>query len=170
MRRIEALTGEGVLQHLRRTEDTLGRMAVILRAKPEELVRAVERLTELEKKLRKELDFAKERSFNAQSGDLVRNARTIKGVQVVSARVGEADRAAMRRLVDQLRPAFPSGVIVLGSAVDEKVALVAAVSRDLLDRLDAGKIAKQVATIVEGRGGGRRDLAEAGGKRPRKTG
>ena len=168
VRRIEALTGEGVLGHLRHREDTLDRMAVALRAKPEDLVSAVERLRESEKRLRKELDSAKTRSFSAQSGDLVRNARTIKGVAVVSARVGEADRAAMRRLVDQMRPALPSGVMVLGSAVDEKVVLVAAVSRDLSDRLDAGKIAKQVATIVEGRGGGRKDLAEAGGKRPEK--
>ena len=168
VRRIEALTGEGVLGHLRRSEESLERLAVALRAKPEDLVGAVERLRESEKKLRKELDSAKARSFSAQSGDLVRNARTVKGVQVVSARVREADRAAMRRLVDQLRPALPSGVIVLGSAVDEKVALVAAVSRDLSDRLDAGKIAKQVATIIGGRGGGRRDLAEAGGKRPEK--
>ena len=168
VRRIEALTGEGVLGHLRRSEESLERLAVALRAKPEDLDGAVERLRESEKKLRKELDSAKARSFSAQSGDLVRKARTVKGVQVVSARVGEADRAAMRRLVDQLRPALPSGVIVLGSAVDEKVALVAAVSRDLSDRLDAGKIAKQVATIIGGRGGGRKDLAEAGGKRPEK--
>ena len=168
VRRIEALTGEGVLGHLRRKEDTLDRMAFALRAKPEDLMSAVERLRESEKRLRKELDSARMRSFSAQSGDLVRNARTVKGVPVVSARVGEADRAAMRRLVDQMRPALPSGVIVLGSAADEKVALVAAVSHDLSDRLDAGKIAKKVATIVEGRGGGRKDLAEAGGKRPEK--
>jgi len=71
-------------------------------------------------------------------------------------------------MVDNLRPRLGSGVIVLGSVADEKVSLVAAVSKDLTDRLDAGKIAKAAAVIVEGTGGGRKDLAEAGGKNPAK--
>jgi alanyl-tRNA synthetase len=74
----------------------------------------------------------------------------------------------MRQMVDNLRPRLGSGVIVLGSVADEKVSLVAAVSKDLTDRLDAGKIAKAAAVIVEGTGGGRKDLAEAGGKNPAK--
>ena len=168
IRRIEALTGEGVLQYLRRAEDTLGRISHTLRVKTEEVVPTVARLAESEKQLRKHLEAVKAQSLSAKTGELVRKARTVKGIQVVSARVPDPDRAAMRQLVDRLRPTLPSGVIVLGASGEGKVALVTAVSRDLTDRLDAGKIAKQVAGIVDGKGGGRKDLAEAGGKLPKK--
>ncbi len=166
VRRIEALTGEGVAQCLRSAEDTLYRVAATLRTEPEGLVHAIERLVESEKKLRKELSLAKEQSFSVQSDDLAQNARTVKGVPVVSARVGMADSSAMRGFVDQLRSALPSGVVVLGSAANGKVVLLASVSQDLLTRLDAGKIVRKAAVIVEGGGGGRKDFAEAGGKHP----
>jgi len=92
----------------------------------------------------------------------------VKGVRVIAARVDVPGRAAMRQMVDSLRPRLGSGVIVLGAVADEKVSLVAAVSSDLTKRLDAGKIVKAAAAIVEGTGGGRKDLAEAGGKNPAK--
>ena len=168
IRRIEALTGDGVLRYLRRAENTLGRISYTLRVKAEEIVPTVERLAESEKQLRKQLEAVKAQSLTAKTGDLVRNARTVKGVQVVAARVPDPDRAAMRQLVDCLRSTVPSSVIVIGASGKGKVALVTAVSRDLTDRLDAGKIAKQVAGIVDGKGGGRKDLAEAGGKLPEK--
>jgi alanyl-tRNA synthetase len=87
---------------------------------------------------------------------------------VVAARVEVTDRAAMRQMVDDLRGKLQSGVIVLGSVADGKVSLIAAVTKDLTNRLDAGKIVKQAASFVEGSGGGRKDLAEAGGKNPAK--
>jgi len=90
---------------------------------------------------------------------------------VLSARVDAPAvdvRAGLRQMVDSLRARLQSGVIVLGSASDGKVALLAAVSKDLTNRLDAGKIVKAAAAIVEGSGGGRKDLAEAGGKNPEK--
>jgi len=104
----------------------------------------------------------------SQAGDLIELARDVKGVRVVSARVDVPDRAAMRQMVDSLRPRLGSGVIVLGSVANGNVALVAAVSKDLTNRLDAGKIVRQAAALVEGSGGGRKDLAEAGGKNPAK--
>ncbi len=104
----------------------------------------------------------------AQAGDLVENAMEVKGVRVIVARVEATDRAAMRQMVDNLRPRLGSGVIVLGAVADEKVSLVAAVSSDLTKRLDASKIVKAAAAIVEGTGGGRKDLAEAGGRNPAK--
>ncbi|MCJ7503856.1 MAG: alanine--tRNA ligase [Acidobacteriia bacterium] len=167
-RRIEAVTGAGVLKHLREASATLALLAEALRAKPDELLQAVEKLTESEKRLRKQLESQQRKQAAAQAGDLVENAVEVKGVRVVAARVEAADRAAMRQMVDNLRPRLGSGVIVLGSVADEKVSLVAAVSKDLTDRLDAGKIAKAAAVIVEGTGGGRKDLAEAGGKNPAK--
>ncbi len=168
IRRVEALTGQGVLQYLWQTSATLLRASDALGVKPDGILPALERLTESEKKLRKELEATKTKNIGAQSGDLIRGARTVKGVRVVSARVPDADRAAMRRLVDGLRTKLPSGVIVLGATGEGKVNLVTAVSRDLTDRLDAGKIARKVADIVDGKGGGRKDLAEAGGRLPEK--
>jgi alanyl-tRNA synthetase len=165
-RRIEALTGTGVLEYLRRTSDTLAQLGDRLRSKPEELVEAAEKLSESEKKLRKQLEAQRLKRAATEAGDLLEQAHEIKGVRVVSARVDVTDRAAMRQMVDSLRAKLASGVIVLGSVADGKVALIAAVSKDLTNKLDAGQIVKEAAAIVEGSGGGRKDLAEAGGKNP----
>jgi alanyl-tRNA synthetase len=163
-RRIEAVTGEGVLKQLRQAHETLALVADSLHAKPEELLQAVEKLAESEKKLRKELEAQQMKRAASQAGDLAKEAREVKGVRVVCARVEVTDRAAMRQMVDDLRAKLESGVIVLGSVSDGKVSLVAAVTKDLTNRLDASKIVKQAAAYVEGSGGGRKDLAEAGGK------
>jgi alanyl-tRNA synthetase len=167
-RRIEAVTGEGVLKQLRQASETLALLAGSLHAKPEELLPAVEKLTESEKKLRKELEAQQMRRAASQAGDLAKEAREVKGVRVVAARVEVTDRGAMRQMVDDLRAKLQSGVIVLGSVSDGKVSLIAAVTKDLTNKLDAGKIVKQAAAYVEGSGGGRKDLAEAGGKNPAK--
>jgi alanyl-tRNA synthetase len=167
-RRIEAVTGEGVLKYLRQARETLALLADSLHAKPDELLPAVEKLAESEKKLRKELEAQQMKRAASQAGDLAKEAREVKGVRVVGARVEVTDRSAMRQMVDDLRAKLQSGVIVLGSVSDGKVSLVAAVTKDLTNRLDAGKIVKQAAAYVEGSGGGRKDLAEAGGKNPAK--
>ncbi|HTV55507.1 MAG TPA: alanine--tRNA ligase [Terriglobia bacterium] len=165
-RRIEAITGTGVLDALRRETGIVARLSEILRARPDEALSAAEKLSDEEKRLRKQLETQRLKRAVSSAADLIAGAREVKGVRVVSARVEAPDRAAMRQLVDNLRPKLGAGVIVLGSSDDGKVALVAAVSKDLTARLDAGKIIKAVASIVEGAGGGRKDLAEAGGKNP----
>jgi alanyl-tRNA synthetase len=167
-RRIEAVTGTGVLEQLRRQSQSLAQASEALRAKPEALIEAIEKLTESEKKLRKELEAQQMKRAASAAGDLVQQAREIKGVRVVVARVEVTDRSAMRQMVDDLRGKLQSGVIVLGSVADGRVSLIAAVTKDLTAKLDAGKIVKQAATYVEGSGGGRKDLAEAGGKNPAK--
>ena len=169
-RRIEALTGTGVLDYLRRESQTLAQAQSALRAKPGEILEAIERLTESEKKLRKDLESQQMKSAASAAGDLIQQATEVKGVRVIAARVEVTGRAAMRQMVDDLRVKLQSGVIVLGSAADGKVALIAAVTKDLTGKLDAGKIVKQAATYVEGSGGGRKDLAEAGGKDPERLG
>jgi len=165
-RRIEAQTGKGVLKYLRLQSLALDQALQILRAKPGGLVEAIEKLTESEKKLRKELEAQQMKRAASEAGDLVGQAREVKGVRVVAARVEVTDRSAMRQMVDDLRAKLQSGVIVLGSVADDRVSLIAAVTKDLTGKLDAGKIVKQAATYVEGSGGGRKDLAEAGGKNP----
>ncbi|MGH9435721.1 MAG: DHHA1 domain-containing protein, partial [Terriglobia bacterium] len=167
-RRIEAVTGTAVIDDLRKASEALARLGETLRAKPGELLAAAEKLTESEKKLRKELEAQQLKRAAASTGSLVDQARDVKGVRVLAARVESLDRAAMRQMVDNLRARLGAGVIVLGSTNDGSVALVAAVSKDLTAKLDAGKIVKAAAALMGGSGGGRKDLAEAGGKNPEK--
>ncbi len=167
-RRIEALTGAGVLEYLRKASETLAILGETLRAKPEELLAAAEKLAQSEKKLRKQLEAREMRRAATEAGDLVSRARDVKGVRVIAERVDVTDRAALRQMIDSLRPRLGSGVIALGSGGDGKVALVIGVTKDLTERLDAGKIVREAAKIIEGTGGGRKDLAEAGGKNPAK--
>ncbi|MGH9342636.1 MAG: alanine--tRNA ligase [Terriglobia bacterium] len=167
-RRIEAVTGTAVIDDLRKASEALARLGETLRAKPGELLAAAEKLTESEKKLRKELEAQQLKRAAASTGSLVDQARDVKGVRVLSTRIEPMDRAAMRQIVDNLRTKLGTGVIVLGSATDGNVTLIAAVSKDLTAKLDAGKIVKAAAAIVEGSGGGRKDMAEAGGKNPAK--
>jgi alanyl-tRNA synthetase len=167
-RRIEALTGTGVLEYLRRQTQSLSQASEALRVKPGELIEAIEKLTESEKKLRKGLEAQQMKRAASAAGDLMQQAREVKGVRVIAARVEVTDRSAMRQMVDDLRVKLQSGVIVLGSVADGRVSLIAAVTSDLTAKLDAGKIVKQAATYVQGSGGGRKDLAEAGGKDPTK--
>ena len=167
-RRIEALTGTGVLEFLRRESQALAQASQALHAKPGELIEAVEKLADSEKKLRKELEAQQMKHAASAALDLVQQAREIKGVRLLAARVEVTDRGAMRQMVDDLRVKLKSGVIVLGSVADGRVALIAAVTKDLTGKLDAGKIVKQAAVYIEGSGGGRKDLAEAGGKNPDK--
>jgi alanyl-tRNA synthetase len=179
-RRIEARTGTGVLDlirdYKRELEETsealrpgLGLWGVAARVlgRPT-LPSEVRSLVNENKKLRKELESQQMKRATSQASDLVKEAREVKGVRVVAARVEVTDRSAMRQMADDLRAKLQSGVIVLGSVSDGKVSLVAAVTKDLTNKLDAGKIVKQAAAIVEGSGGGRKDLAEAGGKNPAK--
>jgi alanyl-tRNA synthetase len=167
-RRIEALTGTGVLEHVRRQSQSIAQASEALHSKPGALIEAIEKLTESEKKLRKELEAQQMKRAASAAGDLVQQVREIKGVRVLAARVEVTDRSAMRQMVDDLRGKLQSGVIVLGSAADGRVSLIAAVTKDLTNKLDASKIVKQAAAYVEGSGGGRKDLAEAGGKNPAK--
>ncbi len=168
-RRIEAVTGEGVLKYLRQASETLALLADSLHAKPEELLQAVEKLSDSEKKLRKELEAQRQKGAEASLGEVLSRATKVKGVFVIAQKIPEPiDRAALRNLADRCRAQIKSGVVVLGNVVDGKVSLVAAVTKDLTHKLDAGKIVKQAAAIVEGSGGGRKDLAEAGGKNPAK--
>jgi len=169
-RRIEAVTGLNVLESLRHDEFFMNQVTGVLNTpfQPESMLRAISDLKDENKLLRKELEAQQMKRAASAAGDLAKEAREVKGVRVVAARVEVTDRAAMRQMVDDLRVKLRSGVIVLGSVADGKVTLIAAVTKDLTSKLDAGKIVKQAAAFVEGSGGGRKDLAEAGGKNPAK--
>ena len=170
VRRVEAVTGTGSLQLFRRDAD-VARVAFFLPgiyegdAGPAEALRQkVEAKDEELKKLRRELETMRMKSASAATADAASSAVEVKGIRVLSQRVDALDKSQMRNLVDELRGKLGSGVVVLGAATAEgKVSLIAGVTKDLTGRVQAGKIVGQIAAKVGGKGGGRPDLAEAGG-------
>ncbi len=164
IRRVEAISGARALESYQQALDSLRQVATTLRVSETEVVEAVDRLTQHSRQLEKQLQAAKERSARSQVDDLVEQVRRVKDVGVLSAVVQDIDAATMRALVDTLRQKLGSGVVALGTTTNGKVSLIVGVTKDLTNRLHAGKIVKEVAQRVGGSGGGRPDLAEAGGK------
>src|SRR5581483_10981380 len=118
------------------------------------------------KRLQRELDQARMKSASSTVASVNEKIKDVRGVKVLAHRVDNLERGQMRTLIDQLRDKLGSGVVVLGSAQDGRVALIAGVTKDLTSRIQAGKVVGAVAQKVGGKGGGRPDLAEAGGKNP----
>jgi len=164
VRRIEALSGAGALERFQHSSTALHRMCEMLRTSEPEMLDQMERLLAQHKTLERDLAQWKEKAAQAQLGTIETQARTFKGVKVLAARVDGLDRAQMRALADSLRNKWKSGVVVLASAEDSSVAIVSAVTKDLTARVHAGKLAGALAQAVGGKGGGRPDMAEAGGK------
>jgi len=164
IRRVEAITGESALANYQQALATLTQLADRLNVGEKELVQAVEHLTQATKQLEKQLDALKKKTVRSKVDELMEQVRTVKNVRVLSARVPDVDRGGMRQLADALRQKLGSGVVVLGTTENGKVALITAVTEDLTPRLHAGKIVQEVAQQVGGTGGGRPELAEAGGK------
>ncbi len=164
VRRIEAITGAAALADYQRSQQLLRDISGRLGVNEENLAAAIERTEQTQKQLEKQLEAMKRKGALSKSDDLESQARTIKGVKVISAVLEGVDREGMRQLVDTLRQKLGSGIVVLGTAQDGKVALLAGVTKDLTSKLHAGKVIQAIAKEVGGSGGGRPDLAEAGGK------
>jgi len=171
VRRVEAVTGEGSLAHFRKDHQLENFVASVAAHSDAESPAEALRL-EMEKKdaeikrLARELDQARMKSASASIGtaNIGDKVKDVKGVKVLAHRVDNLERAQMRTLVDQLRDKIGSGVVVLGSASNRNVSLIVGVTKDLTGRVQAGKVIGPVAQKVGGKGGGRPDLAEAGGK------
>jgi alanyl-tRNA synthetase len=164
VRRIEAISGDRALAEYQRVLTTLRSAASLLNTSEEEVTAAIERQIDQIKQLERQLEGLKRKAAGSQAQSLLDDIREVKGVRVLAAQVQNADREALRQMVDALRQKLGSGVVVLASAEDGKVALITAVTKDLIPRLHAGKIVQELAKMVGGSGGGRPDLAEAGGK------
>jgi alanyl-tRNA synthetase len=156
VRRIEAITGEGALRRFQEAQTQLARFAGI----------DVEKLLSREKALEHELQQLKTKMAQAQAGQLEEQVREFKGVKILAAQVEGFDRAQLRTLVDSLRNKLKTAVVVLATGEDSTVSIVAGVTKDLTAKVHAGKLAGAVALAVGGKGGGRPDMAEAGGKDP----
>ncbi len=168
-RRIEAVTGEGSLRHFRKDHELEGVVAA-LTTHSDTASPAAALKQELEKKdaeikrLARELDQARMKSASSSTANISEKVKEVRGVKVLTHRVDNLERAQMRALVDQLRDKLGSAVVVLGSASKGNVSLIVGVTKDLTSRIQAGKVIGPVAQKVGGKGGGRPDLAEAGGK------
>ncbi len=168
VRRIEAVTGEDALRHVGQEEAALRESAGLLKIPPLELPKRLQKLLDEQKQLEKQLAQLEARVARSRAQELAAAAVEIAGVPVIAARLDGLDPDGLRSVVDTLRERLPSGVICLGAVVDGKVNLVASVSKDLSGRFPAGRLVQEVAKIVGGGGGGRPDLAQAGGKDPAK--
>ena len=170
VRRIEAVAGTESLQHFRADHELEHVARTLVRADEGSLATALRReiddREEEIKRLRKELEHVRMKSASAAAASVSESVREIKGVKVVAHRADNLERPQLRTLADNLRQKLGSGVVALGSVSDGRVALIVGVTKDLTGRVQAGKVIKPLAEKVGGSGGGRPDLAEAGGKNP----
>jgi alanyl-tRNA synthetase len=190
VRRVEAVTGEGSLAHFRMDHELENVVSAFVSPHPskparggaaspevvpdsgasfspaEALKAELDRKDAEIKRLTRELDQVRMKSASSSTANIGEKVKEVKGVKVLAHRVDNLERAQLRTLVDQLRDKIGSGVVVLGSASDGNVALIVGVTKDLTGRVQAGKVIGLVAQKVGGKGGGRPDLAEAGGKDP----
>jgi alanyl-tRNA synthetase len=164
VRRIEAVTGIGALEHYQQRAQLLSQIASKLNVGEDAVLATVEKLSETAKHLEKELEAQKRKGALGQLDDLSSQVQLVKGVKVIAAEVANVDREGLRQLVDSLRQKLGSGVVALGMPDEGKVALIAGVTKDLTSKVHAGKLIQALAKQVGGSGGGRPDLAEAGGK------
>jgi alanyl-tRNA synthetase len=165
VRRLVAYTGPKAVELAQRTDEELRHAAAILKAGAFEVAQKIEATQKRVRELERALDEAKGKIAAAQSGDLVSQATEFNGVKVLAARV-QGDGKALRDLADKLRDRLGKGVVALGSEQDGKAILLVAVTKDLVPTLRAGDLVKEAAKLVGGSGGGRPDLAQAGGSDP----
>ncbi|MDR3764866.1 MAG: alanine--tRNA ligase [Acidobacteriota bacterium] len=170
VRRIEAVAGEQSLRHFRQDHELEGIVSTLVGrselSPAEALKQELERREEELRKLRKELDQVRMKSAASAVASADDKVREVKGIKVLAHRADNLDRSQLRTLVDNFRNKLGSGVVVIGSVTEGKVAILVGVTKDLTARIQAGKIVGQVAQKVGGSGGGRPDMAEAGGKHP----
>jgi alanyl-tRNA synthetase len=170
VRRIEAITGKEALTHVQKTEEELKKAAGLFKANPLELADRADKLLKHTKDLEKEIEALKGKIAAKDSGDLINQARNISGVKVLAVEVSIADAKTLRDFGDKLRDKMESGIILLGSKAGEKALLLCMVTKDLAGKYHAGNIIKELAPLVGGSGGGRSDMAQAGGTQPENLG
>ncbi|NTW66187.1 MAG: alanine--tRNA ligase, partial [Nitrospirae bacterium] len=168
VRRLEILAGRRAYQTVRKEEQNLREISQLLKASDPDVVGRVERLIIQLKDAEKELDRLKHKMQASEAGAIVSDVKVIKGVRVLVRRVENMDPKDLRDFGDKLRNNIKSGILALGLAKDDKVSIVVMVSKDLVPRFHAGNLIKEMAAVLGGTGGGKPDLAQAGGKDPSK--
>jgi alanyl-tRNA synthetase len=168
VRRVEAVTGDNALALVQEQQALLGEAAAALKAQPQELLVKVGQVLDTVKGLEKELARLKSKLAASQGDDLAGQVIVVKGTKVLAATLEGADAKTLRETMDKLKDKLQSAAIVLGAVVDGKVSLIAGVTADLTGKVKAGELVNAVAPQVGGKGGGRPDMAQAGGTEPDK--
>ncbi len=166
VRRVEAITGENALGYVQVQESRVNGISALLKTTPDEIAERVVGIMDNVRALEKELARLKSKLASAQGDDLVGLAVEVKGAKVLAATLEGADVGALRETMDKLKDKLKSAAIVLASVSDGKVTLIAGVTPDLTGKVKAGELVNQVAQQVGGKGGGRPDMAQAGGTQP----
>ena len=166
VRRLEALTGDASFRHLNESGKTINEVSRILKAKPEEVAEKAERLASQVKEQEKEIARLKGQLAASKTVDISSEIHEIDGVRILSKKADPMSIDELRNFAEDLRSKIKSGIVVVGTEADGKATLIAMISRDLTDRFDAREIIKDIAVLVDGKGGGRADMAQAGGKKP----
>ena len=169
IRRIEAVTGAGAIEYINARETLLQTAATMLKARPDEVVARVENVMSRVKELENELALINAKQAQVEVQELLAGAQLIKGIQVVVGEVSSADMDGLRLIADMVRNHLKCGVVTLGAVHADKVSFVAMATKEAIAQgIHAGNIVKQVAKVAGGGGGGRPDMAQAGGKHPEK--
>ncbi len=166
VRRIEALTGAAATEWIARRDEALDNIAAMLKSSADTAADKVRQLLEKNRNLEKQLQRLKSKLASSTGGELSSKAVDVAGIKVLAVKLEDVDGKAMREMVDQLKNKLGSSAIVLSTVSGGKVSLIAGVSKDLTCRLKAGELVNVVATKVGGKGGGRPDMAQAGGSDP----
>jgi alanyl-tRNA synthetase len=166
VRRIEAVTGKACVDWLESRETALNEIAGLVKASPDKALDKVQQVLEKQKLLEKELERLKGKLASASGDELLTQALEVAGIKVLAVKIDDIDPKVMRELVDQLRNKLGSCAIVLATVVEGKVSLIAGVSKDTMARIKAGDLVNFVALKVGGKGGGKPDMAQAGGNDP----
>ena len=163
IRRIEAVTGKGALKWIGSNQQILSNVAGMLRSHPDQATAKVSQLLQRSKDLEKELSAAKQALITGKGSDPFEGVQEIAGIKVLVTRMDGADAKTLRNAVDQFKDRLQNAVVMLGSVDDGKVRLAAGVTKNIIDKIQAGDLIRPVAEQVGGKGGGRPDFAEAGG-------
>jgi alanyl-tRNA synthetase len=163
VRRIEAVTGEGALVHVADEERRLGELSHLLSSSGDDAVEKLRQLFDRQKKLEREMDALRSKAAGSATADLAATAHDIGGIKVVAARLEGLDAKSLRDSVDQLKQRLGDCVVLLAGATDGRVSLIAGVHGKALDRIKAGAVVAHLAALIDGKGGGRADMAQGGG-------
>jgi alanyl-tRNA synthetase len=163
VRRIEAVTGAGALAYVAEEERRLGELSQLLSSSGDDAVEKLRQVFDKQKKLERELESLRSKAAGSATADLAASAKNVDGIRVVSARLEGFDAKALRDSVDQLKQQLADCVVLLAGAADGRVSLVAGVHGSAMGRIKAGDVVAHVAAQIEGKGGGRPDMAQGGG-------
>ena len=166
VRRVEAVTGEGALSWAQQLDARVREAAATLKVQPSELTQRITQMQDAMKALEKELAIFKSKFASSQGGDLASQATEFNGVKILSVLLEGVDSGVLRDTLDALKDKLKSAVIVLAAVTEGKVALIAGVTADTTNKIKAGELVNMVAQQVGGKGGGRADMAQAGGTQP----